>query len=206
MARTPKSARRRARNVPPLKPSQLRIIGGTFRGRKLAYAGDPRVRPMKDRLREAVFNLVGPAIRDTHAIDLFAGTGALGLEAISRGAARATLVERHVPTARVVRQNMETLGCQDRVQLVVADAFVWSQTSLPNVDLPWVVFCSPPYCLYQDRSKEMQALVLRMIRQAPPKSTVCLEADDHLDLQQLPDDIPWDIRRYPPAIVAMHRT
>ena len=59
----------------------LRIIGGRLRGRKLHYSGDLRTRPMKDRLREAIFNLIGPAIRGKHAVDLFAGTGALALEA-----------------------------------------------------------------------------------------------------------------------------
>src|SRR5262245_47435808 len=72
-----------------------RIIGGTLRGRKLLFAGDARTRPMKDRVREALFNLLADAVRGKHAIDLFAGTGALGLEAISRGASGATLVERH---------------------------------------------------------------------------------------------------------------
>src|SRR6185369_13778531 len=78
----------------------LRIIGGKLRGRKLQYSGDLRTRPMKDRVREAVFNLLGPGVKGSHAIDLFAGTGALGLEAISRGAAQATLIERHLPTSR----------------------------------------------------------------------------------------------------------
>src|SRR5262245_28662629 len=86
-----------------------RIIGGKLRGRKLIYTGDPRTRPMKERVREAIFNLIGVAVRDRHAIDLFAGTGALGLEAISRGAGSATLVERHFPTAGVIKQNAAAL-------------------------------------------------------------------------------------------------
>src|SRR5437868_14777408 len=80
----------------------LRIIGGSRRGRKLQYSGDVRTRPMKDRVREAVFNLLGPQIAGSHAIDLFAGTGALGLEAISRGASKATFIERHLPTAKLI--------------------------------------------------------------------------------------------------------
>ena len=70
-------------------PVGLRIIGGQFRGRKLQYSGDPRVRPMKDRVREAVFNLVGPDVRATHAIDLFAGTstGSKGRERFTRSTA-----------------------------------------------------------------------------------------------------------------------
>ena len=75
----------------------LRIVGGRFRGRKLLYSGDFRTRPMKDRLREAVFNLVGPAVAGMHAIDLFGGTGALGLEALSRGAARRPSSSNTIP-------------------------------------------------------------------------------------------------------------
>src|SRR6186997_1276149 len=67
--------------APPPAGTELRIIGGDLRGRKLEYHGDPRTRPMKDRVREAVFNLVEPD--GTYAIDLFGGTGALGLEALS---------------------------------------------------------------------------------------------------------------------------
>ena len=78
----------------------MRIIGGKFRGRKLEYSGDLRTRPMKDRVREALFNLLGNAVEGKIAIDLFAGTGALGLEALSRGASRAVFIERHRPTAQ----------------------------------------------------------------------------------------------------------
>src|ERR1041384_2997332 len=87
---------------PSAQQPDVRIIGGTFRGRRLQYHGDPVVRPMKHRTREAIFNLVSTECAGRHAIDLFAGTGALGLEALSRGAASATFIEKHVPWARVV--------------------------------------------------------------------------------------------------------
>ena len=80
----------------------VRIIGGHFKGTRLVHLGDQRTRPMKHRVREAMFNLVGPAVGGMHAVDLFAGTGALALEAISRGAAEATMVERHFPTVRCI--------------------------------------------------------------------------------------------------------
>src|SRR5882672_8353144 len=83
------------------RDTELRIIGGTFRGRKLHYHGDPIVRPMKPRVREAMFNLISTESEGRHAFDLFAGTGARGLEARSRGAQPATFIERHVPTSQV---------------------------------------------------------------------------------------------------------
>ncbi len=80
---------------------------------------------MKDRLREAIFNLVGPSIRGAHALDLFAGTGALALEALSRGADRATLIEQHNPTANVIRQNVAELGVDGQAEVVVGNVFIW---------------------------------------------------------------------------------
>ena len=83
-----------ARDRPTRRPkssgcaSTLRIIGGRLRGSVIEYHGDPRTRPMKDRVREAAFNLIGPQVVGTFAIDLFAGTGALAFEALSRGAVR----------------------------------------------------------------------------------------------------------------------
>ena len=153
-------------------PVELRIIGGRFRGRKLLYSGDPRIRPMKDRVREAIFNLLGPSVRGKHAIDLFAGTGAVGLEALSRGATSATFIERHVPTARIVRQNAARLDVADRVEVLDTNAFLWAKRDLPALPTkqrvadrsvsgneggtdtwlgtgkPWVVFVCPPYAVY----------------------------------------------------------
>jgi 16S rRNA (guanine966-N2)-methyltransferase len=112
--------------------TELRIIGGEFRGRRLRYHGDPIVRPMKHRVREAIFNLITTDGPGRQAFDLFAGTGALGLEALSRGAAHATLIEKHVPTARVVEENIRTLGVEDRTTLLVTSAFLWGKRDLPG--------------------------------------------------------------------------
>ena len=103
----------------------IRIIGGTLGGRRLRYQGDPRTRPMKDRLRESVFNLIGPAVRGKHALDLFAGTGALGIEALSRGEPRATLIEQHRPTAAMIRQNLVELGVAEQAEVVAGNVFIW---------------------------------------------------------------------------------
>ena len=105
----------------------VRIIGGTLGGRRLRYRGDPRTRPMKDRLREAIFNIIGPAVQGKHALDLFAGTGALGIEALSRGAVRATLIEQHRPTAALIGQNLAELGVVEKAEVVAGNTFVWWQ-------------------------------------------------------------------------------
>ena len=125
------------------QPSDVRIIGGTFRGRRLLYGGQLRTRPMKDRVREAVFNLLGTAVAGKHAVDLFAGTGALGIEALSRGAASATFIEQHFPTADVLLQNLRMLKVEDRCQIITGNAFLWAQRGFASGGRPWVVLLSP---------------------------------------------------------------
>jgi len=183
--------------------TELRIIGGDLRGRKLQYHGDPRTRPMKDRIREAVFNLVEP--QDKYAVDLFAGTGALGLEAISRGAQGALFIERHFPTAKLVEENAKQLSIAERVRVVPGSAFVWSRRPDAPLDLPWLVFCSPPYDFYVSRSAEMLDLIARLLAAVPSGSTVVVESDERFDVATLPRPGDWDTRTYPPAVVSVLR-
>jgi len=183
----------------------LRIIGGVLGGRKLAYSGLDRTRPMKDRVREAVFNLVGPSVKGTHAIDLFAGTGALGLEAISRGAARATFIEQHFPSARLIEQNAATLGVADRCEVVPGDAFAWVQRREELSLGPWVVFCSPPYAFYTERGAAMVAMLGDLAMRAPDGSILVVEADARFDFATLIEPDRWKIRAYPPAVIGILR-
>jgi len=186
-----------------LKPGGLRIIGGTFRGRRLQYGADARVRPMKDRVREAVFNLLGPSVVGRHVLDLFAGTGAIGLEAISRGASGATFVECHRPTARVLEANIAALAVQSACRVVVADTFAWMQQKPSLSQSPWVAFISPPYEFFVSRTDDMRRLIGALYEAAPPMSILVVESDQRFDSGQLSDICDWDIRNYPPARVAL---
>ncbi|MBV2358959.1 16S rRNA (guanine(966)-N(2))-methyltransferase RsmD [Thalassococcus sp. CAU 1522] len=128
----------------------MRIVAGDWRGRRLAALGkgDPaaHLRPTTDRVREALFNMLaggrfGDPIIDAVVLDLFAGTGALGLEALSRGAASATFVETGRAGLRLLRDNIASLGCADRAQVLAVDA-----TRLPAATEPaTLVFLDPPY-------------------------------------------------------------
>jgi 16S rRNA (guanine966-N2)-methyltransferase len=199
------------------RDTEVRIVGGTFRGRRLAYHGDPLVRPMKHRTREAIFNLVSTECTGLHAIDLFAGTGALGLEALSRGAATATFIEKHVPSARIVEQNIRSLDVEGRAQLLITSAFLWAKRDLlaadsaPPSDKPWLVFCSPPYAFYRDRIDEMRDLVQRIQQHAPSSSILIVEAEEPFDFQALCESgvtqspLQWNIRAYRPAIIGLWR-
>jgi 16S rRNA (guanine(966)-N(2))-methyltransferase RsmD len=185
--------------------SPPRIVGGEFRGRKLHYGGDERVRPMKDRVREAVFNLIGPTVGGMHAIDLFAGTGALGIEALSRGAATATFVERHFPTAAIIQQNVAELGVAERSTIMPANVLLWSRRMPELPSEPWLVFCSPPWDLFVNERDAMLALLNALVDRAPPGSQFVVEADERFDLRLLPRPDEWLIRAYPPAIIGILR-
>jgi 16S rRNA (guanine966-N2)-methyltransferase len=196
------------------RETDIRIIGGEFRGRRLQYHGDRQVRPMKHRTRESIFNLVSTECAGHHAIDLFAGTGALGLEAISRGAVGATFIEKHVPSAQIVETNIKSLGVEDRATLLVTSAFLWAKRDLPRAALsntPWVVFCSPPYVFFQERQAEMLDLIGRLREDGPSGSILIVEADEHFDFNLLTGDSSsneyqaWDVRSYPPAVVGVRR-
>lgn len=181
----------------------LRIIGGHMRGRKLIYSGRGDTRPMKERVREAMFNLLGPQIKGLHAVDLFAGTGAIGLEALSRGAARATFIERHIPTAKLIKENITALGVDDQCEVISANALIWVRQPGTLPSEPWLVFISPPWSLFQDEQPAMLELVTRLMEQAPPRSMLVVEADTKFDMQLLPRIESWRVRAYPPAVLGI---
>ncbi|WP_197530384.1 RsmD family RNA methyltransferase [Bythopirellula polymerisocia] len=227
----PTKHHRKKKKAEPADSTELRIIGGNLRGSKLRYehfqqGGDPVTRPMKHRVREAIFNLISIESAGKHVIDLFAGTGALGLEALSRGSLSATFIERHVPTARVIEENIAMLGLTDRSQLLVTSAFLWAKRDLPNADspssqpavpnpsipLPWLVFCSPPYSFYSERQQEMLDLIEQVLDRAPAESILVVEADTSFDFNLLRGGVAdtreencWLVRSYPPAVVGIWR-
>ncbi|HEX4000403.1 MAG TPA: RsmD family RNA methyltransferase [Pirellulales bacterium] len=181
-----------------------RIIGGKFRHRRLIYAPNLHTRPMKDRVREAVFNLIGPAVEGKHVIDLFAGTGALGFEGLSRGAAGATFVDRHFPTADLIRQNAAALEVAERVTVYPANVLLWSRRLPPlPAAAAWLVFCSPPWDIYVEQSEAVLGLLQTLLDHAPAASIFVVEADERFDLGLLPRPGEWMVREYPPAIVAI---
>lgn len=124
------------------RPHQVRIIGGKHRGRKLPVADAPGLRPTPDRVRETLFNWLGQNLTGWHCLDLFAGSGALGFEAVSRGAASVVLVEQAARVAKNL-QTAASLLAESGLQVVCADALAY--LSRPGQQ-PWdLVFLDPPY-------------------------------------------------------------
>ena len=185
---------------------KLRIIGGTFRGRIIDYSGDPVTRPMKDNIREALFNLVGGWVKEKAVFDLFAGTGAIGLEAISRGATTATMIERHFPTVKIIEQNILTLDVSQSAQVHASDTFFWVRKFIKDPanhpSTPWMVFCCPPYDFFVDRTEELMTMLQSLIALAPEESIFVVESDRRFEHTQLPSADEWVIREYSPAVIA----
>jgi len=121
----------------------MRIIAGEFRGRRIGAPPGRGTRPMLDRVREALFSTIAPWLADARVLDLFAGSGSLGLEALSRGAGHVRFVEQGKPALAALGRNVDALGVATRVEIVPGDALA-DRTWSAQADL---VFLDPPYAL-----------------------------------------------------------
>ncbi len=140
--------RHRTKATPPdhgAAPGRVRIIGGRLRGSRLAVPVLPGLRPTPDRVRETVFNWLMGRLEGERVLDLCAGTGAFGLEAISRGAAAAVLVERDSAQAARIRSDVGRL-CPGSAEVLAADALRWIDGPAPAAPFG-LVFIDPPYAL-----------------------------------------------------------
>jgi 16S rRNA (guanine966-N2)-methyltransferase len=164
---------------------------------------------MKDNIREALFNLVGGWVKDKVVFDLFAGTGAMGLEALSRGAAKCFFVERHIPTVRLIEGNVLGLDPDLPVEINSSDSFFWVRQFLKSPDqwpaMPWVVFCCPPYDFYVERKSDVLNMIGDLLEIAPQGSIFVVESDARFDPGELPESDTWVVRKYSPALVAVRR-
>ncbi|MBY6064059.1 16S rRNA (guanine(966)-N(2))-methyltransferase RsmD [Pseudidiomarina sediminum] len=140
--------RRRAnkqKSSPAQGSGQLRIIGGTLRGRKLAIADLPGLRPTTDRVRETLFNWLQFEIAEQRCLDVFAGTGALGLEALSRGASAVTLLEQQHAAVAMLKRHLGVLNaqCHGHSEVIATDALKW--LAQPAASAYDIVFIDPPF-------------------------------------------------------------
>lgn len=141
----------------------MRVIGGEFRSRLLKSLPGLDVRPTPDRLREALFNVLAPRIQGAVFADVYAGTGAVGIEALSRGAARAIFVEQDRRALNVIRANLRSLGLEDRAQVLQGRAMAL----LPAIRAD-IFFLDPPYRLESEYATAMELLGMK----PPPRVIV----------------------------------
>jgi len=126
------------------RPGTLRIIAGTAGGLRLTCPKGLNIRPTADRVRESVFNILSGAVTDARVLDLFAGSGAFGIEALSRGARECVFVERRRDCAAAIRENLGKTSLADRAEVVLADAFGFPGEV--QITEPFdVIFLDPPY-------------------------------------------------------------
>jgi 16S rRNA (guanine966-N2)-methyltransferase len=142
--------------------SPMRIIAGKYRSRILKSLKGLALRPTSDRLRETLFNILGPGVVGSRFLDVFAGTGAVGIEALSRSAAHVTFIENHAPAAKLIRQNLDSLQITSGYTILAADALTALQKlaarhtpSTPPFDF---VFVDPPYANHVDYARTLEFL------------------------------------------------
>jgi 16S rRNA (guanine966-N2)-methyltransferase len=170
-------------------PGSVRIIAGEWRGRRIEVAPGPGIRPTPDRVRETLFNWLAPVLPGMHCLDLYAGTGVLGLEALSRGAAESWFVEQDAAAARALEMVLDRFDgpSHDRGRVLRADARRWLAGPVPrSFDL---VFLDPPYA-----ADELGNLCTLLARGwLAPHAWVYLETSRRYALPVLPAG--WQLHR-----------
>ena len=133
----------------------MRVIAGKFRSRRLKGPGKLRMRPTSDRLRETFFNILGPSVADSFFVDIYAGTGAIGIEAVSRGARETVFIESNRRSALLIRQNLELLGIRAGIEMIEADATQGLERLAARKLVADFIFLDPPY---EERDEHLRVL------------------------------------------------
>lgn len=186
-----------------IQPSkvELRIVAGTLRGRKLKATVNDDLRPTPQMVREALFSILGNAVPGRPFFDLFAGTGIHGMEAISRGATEAVLVERDAKLATAIDAKLREWDITRQGQVLRADVYRWAERWIPPAG-PVNLFLSPPFADLTERFDAFLALVTLLAEKAPVDSCVCIQAEDGFPTERLPGE-NWDVRSYGRNVLAI---
>lgn len=168
----------------------MRVIAGTYRSRILKSLKGLALRPTSDRLRETLFNVLGPGVAGSRFLDLFAGTGAIGIEALSRGASEVVFVENHSPAAALIRGNLESLSIRKGATVLIAEALrgvkklASRQNQRGGGALFDFVFLDPPYSASKDYSR-----VLEFLGSGDLLASAGIVIAEHGRSSELPEDV-----------------
>ena len=176
----------------------MRVTGGELRGRRIRVPQSSAVRPTSDRVREALFARLGD-LDGVHALDLFAGSGALGIEALSRGATRAVFVERSVPVAAVLRANLVALAVLERAKVVRGEASGVVRRLAAAGERFHLALLDPPYAEVETTARALRALATSGI--LAPRATVVVEASRRHAPQLVDGLVLVDERRYGDTVI-----
>jgi 16S rRNA (guanine(966)-N(2))-methyltransferase RsmD len=136
----------------------MRVIAGKFRSRTLRSLKGQTLRPTSDRLRETLFNILGPTVQDSLFVDLYAGTGAVGIEALSRGANSAIFVEQHSAATALIRRNLESLGITGEAEILSVDVLRGIERLAVRHIRAHYVFLDPPYAATEEYERTLELL------------------------------------------------
>jgi 16S rRNA (guanine966-N2)-methyltransferase len=178
-----------------LEKTQVRIVAGSLRGRKLTVVVHEGMRPTPQMVREAFFSILGNAIPDRVFYDVFAGTGVVGLEAVSRGATSARLIEMNTRQVADIQKYADEFGIADKVQVLKADAYRWAERWLAPKEAV-NLFLSPPFPDLSQKADEFLSLVKVLLEKAPDESVLTIQAEEGFPVSALPDASMWDVRKY----------
>jgi 16S rRNA (guanine(966)-N(2))-methyltransferase RsmD len=175
--------------------TQLRIVAGTLRGRKITCTVNPRLRPAPQMVREALFSILAQTVPGRPFYDLFAGTGAVGLEALSRGADPVAFVERDFRVAGEIERHLQLFAISGNVSVRRADVYRWAETwEAPDTAVN--VFLGPPYPDFQKRAGDLVGLIATCQRKVRDDSVIVLQAEVGIAVADLPEGSNWKTRRY----------
>jgi 16S rRNA (guanine966-N2)-methyltransferase len=175
--------------------TEIRIVAGNLRGRKVLCSVNPRLRPTPQRVRESLFSILGDAVPGRPFFDVFAGTGVVGLEALSRGASRCTFLERDFRSAADLDKHLIKFGVKAKAVILRGDVYRWADRWKPPAE-PVNVFLSPPFEDYENKLPEMILLLADMQRKLHTGSVLVLQSERTWDLEKLPAKEEWEQRVY----------
>jgi 16S rRNA (guanine(966)-N(2))-methyltransferase RsmD len=175
--------------------AQVRIVSGSLRGRKVSWNVNPNLRPTPDMVREALFSILGNAVPDRPFFDVFAGTGVVGLEALSRGASRATFVERDFRVASEIEHHVKEFGVAGQATIARADVYRWAERWEPPAE-PVNVFFSPPFADFGRRPADFLALVRLVQAKLAEGSVIVVQSERGAIEDEERVFADWDIRHY----------
>lgn len=176
----------------------MRIIAGEFRGRRLLPPDTDATRPVTDRVKQSLFDILMPRLPEARVYDCFAGTGSMGLESLSRGAVKATFFEVDRSAVTRLRKNIDTLAVADRSTVVSSDLFRWFGGSppLPESERIDVIFLDPPYRFLRERPDDLRKLVAAMTASHLRADGVIVFRHDAADRLDFPGLRAADERHY----------
>jgi len=186
-----------------MQPSkvQIRIIAGNLRGRKISATVHDDLRPTPQMVREALFSILGNAVPGRPFFDLFAGTGIHGMEAISRGAPEAILIEHDAKLVKAIDARVREFGIERQAHVMRADVYRWAERWIPPQG-PVNLFLSPPFADLTERFDAFLKLIAMLAEKSPPESCVCIQAEDGFPTELLPGT-GWDVRTYGRNVLAI---